>query len=79
MKVIRYDQGPEYGAIIESQCDRAMAADGKNVPYQGCFGCWNEHPAECFIKDRLRQELPSYRPGSLFGGWLAKKNKEADL
>ena len=55
MKVILYDLGPEYEALIESKCDRALAADGKYAPCQGCFGCWTKHPAECFMKDTLRQ------------------------
>ena len=55
MKVVLYDLSPEYGALIESKCDRALAADGKYAPCQGCFGCWTKHPAECFMKDKLRQ------------------------
>ena len=55
MKVILYDLGPEYGALIEAKCDRTLAADGKYAPCQGCFGCWTKHPAECFMKDKLRQ------------------------
>ena len=55
MKVILYDLGPEYGAQIETKCDQALAADGKYAPCQGCFGCWTKHPAECFMKDKLRQ------------------------
>ena len=55
MKVIIYDLGERYDAIIGSRCDHAMAADGKYAPCQGCFGCWTKHPAECFMKDRLRQ------------------------
>ena len=55
MKVILYDLDPEYGALIESKCDRALAADGKYAPCQGCFGCWTKHPAECFMKDKLQQ------------------------
>ncbi|MCM1176101.1 MAG: NAD(P)H-dependent oxidoreductase, partial [Blautia sp.] len=27
----------------------------KYAPCQGCFGCWTKHPAECFMKDRLKQ------------------------
>ena len=54
MKVILHDLGPEYGALIESKCDRSLAADGKYAPCQGCFGCWTKHPAECFMKDKLR-------------------------
>ena len=55
MKVILYDLGPEYGALIESKCDRAVAADGRYASCQGCFGCWTRHPAECFMKDSLKQ------------------------
>ena len=55
MKVILYDLGPEYGGLIEEKCDRAVAADGKYAPCQGCFGCWTKHPAECFMKDSLQQ------------------------
>ena len=32
-----------------------IAADGKYAACQGCFGCWTKHPAECFMKDKLRQ------------------------
>ena len=55
MKVILHDLGPEYEALIEGNCDRSIAADGKYAPCQGCFGCWTKHPAECFMKDKLRQ------------------------
>ena len=55
MKVILHDLGPEYEPLIESKCDRSLAADGKYAPCQGCFGCWTKHPAECFMKDKLRQ------------------------
>ena len=55
MKVILYDLGPEYGALIESKCDRAVAADGRYASCQGCFGCWTRHPAECFMKDSMKQ------------------------
>ena len=55
MKVVLYDLSPEYEALIESKCDRALAADGKYAPCQGCFGCWTKHPAECFLKDKLKQ------------------------
>ena len=55
MKVILHDLGPGYEALIESKCDRALAADGKYAPCQGCFGCWTKHPAECFMKDKLQQ------------------------
>ncbi len=55
MKVILYDLDERYGGTIGSRCDYALAADGKYAPCQGCFGCWTRHPAECFMKDRLRQ------------------------
>ena len=55
MKVILHDLGPEYEALIDSKCDRSLAADGKYAPCQGCFGCWTRHPAECFMKDKLHQ------------------------
>ena len=55
MKVIIHDLGPEYEALIEEKSDRAVAADGKYAPCQGCFGCWTRHPAECFMKDKLQQ------------------------
>ena len=55
MKVIIHDLGPEYEALIGSKCDRAVAADGKYAPCQGCFGCWTKHPAECFMKDELQR------------------------
>ena len=55
MKVILHDLGSDHEALIESKCDRALAADGKYTPCQGCFGCWTKHPAECFMKDKLTQ------------------------
>ena len=55
MKVIIHDLGPEYEALIEAKCGRAVAADGKYAPCRGCFGCWTKHPAECFMKDSLRE------------------------
>ena len=55
MKVILHDLGPEYEALIETKCDRSLAADGKYAPCQGCFGCWTRHPAECFMKDKLHE------------------------
>ena len=55
MKVILHDLGPDHEALIESKCDRALAADGKYAPCQGCFGCWTKHPAECFMQDKLKQ------------------------
>lgn len=55
MKVILHDLDGSYDALIAAKCDRAIAADGKYAPCQGCFGCWTKHPAECFMKDKLQQ------------------------
>jgi multimeric flavodoxin WrbA len=55
MRVILYDLDQSYAELIASKCDRALAADGRYAPCQGCFGCWTKHPAECFMKDTLRQ------------------------
>ena len=55
MKVIVYDLDSAYDGLIRGKCDTPIAADGKYAACQGCFGCWTKHPAECFIKDRLRQ------------------------
>ena len=55
MKVILHDLDPVYDELIESRCDRVLAADGKYAPCRGCFGCWTRHPAECFMKDKLQQ------------------------
>ena len=55
MRIIICDLDHPYDTMIESRCDRAIAADGQYAPCQGCFGCWTKHPAECFMKDRLQQ------------------------
>ena len=55
MKLILHDLDHQFDEMIESRCDRALAADGKYAPCQGCFGCWTRHPAECFMKDKLQQ------------------------
>ena len=55
MKVILHDLDAGYGAVIGKHCDRSLAADGRYAPCQGCFGCWTRHPAECVMKDSLRQ------------------------
>ena len=55
LKVIIHDLDSRYDGMIGSKCGRAVSADGKYAPCQGCFGCWTKHPAECFMKDRLRQ------------------------
>ena len=55
MKLIVHDLDRSYEELISSRCDRAIRADGKYAPCQGCFGCWTKHPAECFMKDQLQQ------------------------
>ena len=55
MKVILHDLESRYDELIGLRCDRVLAADGKYAPCQGCFGCWTKHPAECFMKDKLKQ------------------------
>ena len=55
MKVIIHDLGAEYNALLQEKCDALVAADGKYAPCQGCFGCWTKHPAECYMKDSLKE------------------------
>jgi len=55
MKVIVHDLESPYAERLAAKCDRAVAADGKYAPCQGCFGCWTKHPAACFMKDELQQ------------------------
>ena len=55
MKVILHDLDRRYDGLVEARCDRMIAADGKYAPCQGCFGCWTKHPAECSMKDSLKQ------------------------
>jgi len=55
VKVIVHDLDHNYDELVESRCDLVLAADGKYASCQGCFGCWTKHPAECFMKDKLRQ------------------------
>ena len=55
MRVILHDLGRPFDGMMGEKCDRMIAADGKYAPCQGCFGCWTKHPAECFMKDALRQ------------------------
>ena len=55
MKVILHDLEPSFNSMIKAKGDRVIDADGKYAPCQGCFGCWTRHPAECFMKDKLRQ------------------------
>ncbi|MCM1037875.1 MAG: NAD(P)H-dependent oxidoreductase [Ruminococcus sp.] len=55
MKIILHDLDMQYHEMLHQKCDEVIHADGKYAPCQGCFGCWTKHPAECFMKDKLRQ------------------------
>ena len=55
MKVIIHDLESTCEDQMKEKCDLVLAADGKNAPCQGCFGCWTKHPAECFMKDKLQE------------------------
>ena len=39
MKVILYDLDETNANRIAARCDRALSADGRYAPCQGCFGC----------------------------------------
>ena len=55
MRVILHDLDRQYDGLLAGKCDRLLAADGNYAPCRGCFGCWTKHPAECAMKDALRQ------------------------
>jgi len=55
MIVIIHDLGSDYESILKDKCDTLINADGKYVSCQGCFECWTKHPAECRIKDDLKE------------------------
>lgn len=55
MKVVLHDLDMQYHEIIEGKYDKTIYADEKYAPCQGCFGCWTKHPAQCFMKDSLKQ------------------------
>lgn len=55
MKVILHDLDIQYHEMLSGKCDKIIHANGKYAPCQGCFGCWTKHPAECFMKDGLKQ------------------------
>ena len=55
MKVIIHDLEKAYEGIVSQSYGQVIAADGRYAPCQGCFGCWTKHPAECFMKDSLKQ------------------------
>lgn len=55
MRIIIHDLGSEYNKILQEKSDAIICADGKYAPCQGCFGCWTKSPAQCFMKDKLRE------------------------
>ena len=55
MKTIIHDLGKEMNERLLASADRAVCADGRYAPCQGCFQCWTKHPAACTMKDALHQ------------------------
>ena len=55
MRIILHDLDERTAGRLEEKCDTLICADGKYAPCQGCFDCWIKHPAECHMKDKLRQ------------------------
>ena len=79
MKLILHDLPESCAELVSSKCDRALAADGRYAPCQGCFGCWTKHPATCFMKDKLQEACRILGQadervivtGNLYGGYSA--------
>ena len=55
MKVLIHDLGTANKIEFEKIFDHVIIADGKYAPCQGCFNCWTKHPAECYMKDSLKE------------------------
>ena len=55
MKVLIHDLGTTNKIEFEKIFDHVIIADGKYAPCQGCFNCWTKHPAECYMKDSLKE------------------------
>ena len=55
MKVLIHDLGTANRIEFEKIFDHVINADGKYAPCQGCFNCWTKHPAECYMKDSLKE------------------------
>ena len=55
MKVLIHDLGTINDVEFEKSFDHVIHADGKYAPCQGCFNCWTKHPAECYMKDSLKE------------------------
>lgn len=54
MKVLIHDLGEGFDKMLAEKCDKMISANGKYAPCQGCFGCWTKTPAECYMKDKLK-------------------------
>ena len=86
MKVIVHDLGQAWDSRLSAKGDEVLAADGKYAPCQGCFGCWTKHPAECFMKDSLRQVCRAIGQAdevvivtrNLYGGYSAEVKNVLD-
>ena len=55
MRVIIHDLDINFEKILKSKCNRLIRADGKYAGCQGCLSCWTKYPAECFIRDNLKE------------------------
>ena len=55
MKMLIHDLGEKFNDLLAQRADAVIHADGKFAHCQGCFKCWTKHPAQCFMKDRLRE------------------------
>lgn len=55
MKIIIHDLGEQYNDILKDKYNVSICANGEYAPCQGCFGCWTKTPAECFMKDKLKE------------------------
>ena len=55
MKVLIHDLKETSNIDFLNQFDYVIEADGKYAPCQGCFNCWTKHPAECYMKDSLKE------------------------
>lgn len=55
MKVLIHDLGTTNKTDFEKAFDYVINADGKYALCQGCFNCWTKHPAECYMKDSLKE------------------------
>lgn len=55
MRLLIHDLDAGFEDMLRSKCDQLIRADGKYANCQGCFSCWTKHPAECFMRDKLKE------------------------